>query len=244
MPVALRAYLRFVAPLALLSAIVFAPYLWLAWHTPVPPDAAAVRTILKLLWGSLAYVGVAQLLLVGAATPITRDPRLGQGRALVAGARQLLRAAVPCAVALCAVIAGSLALAVPGLALLVLFSLTATSTEPGLPAPLLDSALVVKRHGRRVVGTLVAIGLVDAAIALACQRFAIVSPAKKAITAEELAAVRWVVRCVALGFALLSPLAACALAAIRATDTRPDAAPAPGAPPSATSGPPPEATPR
>ena len=53
---ALRAYLRFLAPLALLSAAVFAPYLWLAWHTPAPTDPAGIRAIVKLAWLSLAYV--------------------------------------------------------------------------------------------------------------------------------------------------------------------------------------------
>lgn len=238
MPLALRAYLRFVGPLVLLSAVVFAPYLWLAWHTAVPADGVGVRAIVKLAYLSLAYVGAAQLLLVGAATPITRAPRLGQLRALAAGARQLVRAAVPCAIAICAVIAGGLALALPGLALLVLFSLTATSEAAGLPAPLVDSALVVRRHGRRVVITLLAIALVDAAVIFACQHLAIVSPAKKPITPAELALVPRVVHLFALGFALLSPLAGCALAAIRVSDTPPDASPAPEAPPAATADPP------
>ena len=244
MPLALRAYLRYLAPLALLSAVIFAPYLWLAWHTPVPPDGTAVHAIAKLAWLSLAYVGAAQLLLVGAATPITREPRLTQVRALTAGARQLVRAAVPCAIAMCAVIAGGLALALPGLALLALFSLTATSEAPGLPAPLVESALVVRRQWRRVVPTLVAIAVVDAGIVFACQHFLIVSPAKKPITPAELAMVPRVVHLVALGFALLSPLAACLLAAIRASDTRPDVAPDPEAEPSTTSEPPEEAEPR
>ena len=125
-----------------------------------------------------------------------------------------MRAAVPLAVAIAAVVAGGLALALPGLALLGLFSLTAASDEPGLPAPLLDSARVVARNWRRVAIALVAIAVADFAIVFLCQRFAIVSPQKKAITPDDLAQVARVGRLAALGFALLSPLAASALAAI------------------------------
>ncbi len=229
---------RYAAPLTLLSLVVFAPLLWIAWHTPVPADVAAIRGIVKLAWLSLAYVGCAQLLLVGAAAAVVREPRLSQRRALAAGARQLVRAAAPVAIAIAAIIAGGLALAVPGLALLGLLSLTAASDEPGLPAPLLDSARIVARHWRRVAITLVAIGLCDFAIVFVCQRFAIVSPQKKAITAEDYLQVARVVRFASLGFALLSPLAAAALAAIRVSDTRRGASPGPAAPPGETSAPP------
>ena len=235
----MRAYPRYLAPLTLLALVVFAPYLWLAFRTPVPADAAAVREIVKLAWLSLAYVVGAQLLLSGAATPMAmRD--LSQLGALVAGARQLARAAVPCAIAFAAVIAGGLALALPGLALFVLFSLTATSEVIGLPGPLLDSALVVRRHWRRVLLTLLAIGLGDAALIYLVQHFAIGLPNKPA----DYAAVRRVVRLVAVGTAVVSPIAAAALAAIRASDTGRGAAPAPAAAPSAMSDSPPAALPR
>ncbi len=233
MPV--RVYLRTLAPLTLLSFAVFAPYLWVAWHTPVPADVAAVRGVVKLAWISLAYVGCAQLLLVGA---VPRVPGLSQGRALAIGARQLVRAAVPMALALGAIVAGGLALALPGIALLGLFSLTAASDEPGFPAPLLDSARVVTRHWRRVAITLVAIGAVDFAIVFCCQKFLIISPQKKAITPQDLAMVARVVRFAALGFAIVSPVAACALAAIRASDSARDSSPAPAAPPEEPASPP------
>jgi hypothetical protein len=210
MVAAVKATLHFIAPLALLSLAVFAPYLWVAWHTLVPTDPAALRPLFKAAWASLAFVGIAQLFLVGAAAGVARGTT--QLRALACGARQLVRGAVPLAIALLAVIVGALALVLPGLALLALFSLAAGSDAPGLPAPLLESAEIVRRHWKRVAITLVAIAAVDGGLVYLFQIHVLA------------------LRYAALAIACVSPFAAAALSAIGKPS---DASPAPAATPAA-----------
>jgi len=95
---------------------------------------------------------------------------LGQANALGRGARNLVRALVPCAVALTAIALGGVALVVPGVLLLGLFALTGASdrlAEP-LPAALLDSVAVVRMHAKQVaivVALMIAADLAIAAIA-------------------------------------------------------------------------------
>ena len=228
-------FARYAAPLVLLSLVVFVPYLWIAWHVPRPGDAAGVRAVAKHAWLMLAYVAVAQLWLVGAAAAVLGRTQL---RALGAGARQLVRAALPLGLALLAIVAGSLALVLPGLALLALFSLVAACEAPGLPGPLLESAERVRGAWQRVLPTLVAIAVADTGLTYAAIHFGFPNAAAKGLTADQLAMATWVLRGQSFALALLSPIAAAALAAIYVpkpvvtpvpSDTPPDEAPAPPA---------------
>ncbi len=132
-----RTYLRYLVPVTLLSALAFAPLLWLVMRVPVPADALQAKGVLRTTW-LLAGLGLVPLLvLVGAVSPAVRSVALGrptsQRAALTDGVIAFLRAVVPCAVAVIAIGVGSLALAFPGLLLLVLLTLTGATAAPGRP---------------------------------------------------------------------------------------------------------------
>jgi hypothetical protein len=216
---ALRTLWRYPLPLAVASVIVLSPLVWIALRVPAPPNTAGARATLVLAWLVAGTGFTLQLLLVAAAAPLARSlvagAPLSQPRALAASLVQLLRMLVPCAVALATVAIGGLALVVPGLVLLVLLSLTGASTACGLPGPLVDSIAVVRANLRGVVIAVAAILLLDLAIALAAQ-LAVAAPLVRKMKPPQLATYRDVVRVVVLGVAIVSPVGACILAAIRA----------------------------
>jgi hypothetical protein len=158
------------------------------------------------------------VLLVAGVTPavrgMTRGTPLSQWRALVDGARNLVRALVPWLIVVAAIALGELALVVPGLLLAVLLSLTGASERLDQPPPaaLVDSVEVVRRSFGRVALLFVGIMLVNLAIALALQ-MALVPHIAKKVAAAKLLPVRTFVRTLPAAIAVISPLLACALAA-------------------------------
>jgi hypothetical protein len=154
---------------------------------------------------------------VAAAAPLVRSidaaEPLSQLRALWAGLRGLVRGALPIAAAVAAILLGSLALAVPGVLLLVLLSLTGASDairEP-LPAPLLDSIAVVRANWKRVAMTLAAIVVAGFIVTFVVQSI-YVPPIKSKVAPIKLVPIRTFLRVVGISLAAMSPLAACLIA--------------------------------
>jgi hypothetical protein len=210
-------WLRYLIPLTLLSAIALAPAIVIALRVRAPLDQAGANAAVIAGWEMLAIAWFAQLVLVGGAAAVTRaqPPQLSQLGALRGGLVQLVRAIVPCLAAAVAIAIGSLALAVPGLALLVLLALTGASRERGLPAPLVDSIAVARQQLPAVALTVTAMLALDAAIGLAAYRLFVV-PLPRQPSPAQLAAVRHFVHAIAIALVVVSPLPATVLATIRA----------------------------
>jgi hypothetical protein len=148
-------------------------------------------------------------------SPATRRP--SQLGALGAGTAQLARAALPCLAAAAAIAIGSLALAVPGLLLLVLLSLTGASAERrpgGVVAALRDGLAAARAHLPTVAITVVAMLALDAAIAIVATRM-FGAPLPRRPSPQQLATAHHLVHAIALGLVVLSPLPATVLATIR-----------------------------
>jgi hypothetical protein len=217
---ALRTWLRYLVPLTLLSAIALSPLLYLAMTARIPADATAAAALRRLSWELVALAIVPQLVLVGAAAPITRN-RPSQLRALASGLTGLLAALLPCIAAVAAIALGILALVVPGLILLPLLALTGASTERGIRARLLDSITIARRNLRPVVLTVLALLAVDVAIGVfAHLQFSV--PFPKRPSPAQLTAARHVIQSIAVALVVVSPLLATVLAMIRrSSDSRP-----------------------
>jgi hypothetical protein len=209
---AIRSWLHHLVPLTLLSALALSPLVAIAARVRPPADPAGSRAAIQLGWTLLAVAWLGQFLLVGGAAAMLTEPA-SQLRAFTRGLLQLVRAVVPCLVAVLAVAIGSLALVLPGLALLVLLSLTAASRDRGLPAPLLDSISAARRRLPAVALAVLALFAIDAAIGLIAHRAFIMPLAGKPAPAQ-LAAVRNFVRAIVLALVVLSPLPATVLAAL------------------------------
>lgn len=211
-----RTWLRYLAPLVVLSALAFAPLVLVALRLPAPRDAAHARTVVRTLY-ALAGAGVGSLLvLVGGVAPLVRaldaGRPLSQVRAVAAGIAGLARAILPCALAIVVVALGGLALVVPGLVLLVLVSLTGASTAPTATLRLHDSIAAVRpRLG--VVALVLVVTLAATAIAIVLAQRGLVPVPKKPPPAQ-LAAYRDLVRVIVLGFAIAAPVPAVLLAAL------------------------------
>jgi hypothetical protein len=215
---ALRTYVRYVVPLTLLSALVFAPLLWFILRLPVPGDAALAKKLYVVAWGVAASAWIAQYVLVGGVAPAARGLAMGkplsQLRALRDGCAGLGRVLLPCLVAVAAIAVGGLALVVPGVVLVVLLALTGASEARGMPAPLLDSIAVARANLKTVVLVVVAIVVVDLALA-GVAYLVLFEPLAKKPTPAQLEASRWVARSIAAGLVVISPLLASVLAAVR-----------------------------
>lgn len=218
MPLALRAWLRYLVPLTLLATITCAPLLYIALHAHAPKDIHSARVLVRIPWLLASFAWITQLWLLAAAAPLVRSVAdanpLSQLRALIAGLRGLVRGALPIAAAIAAILLGGLALAVPGVLLLVLLSLTGASDqirEP-LPAPLLDSIAAVRASWRRVVITLAAIIVVGLVVTFILQKH-YVPPIRSKVPPSKLIGIRTFLRVVGLSLTAMSPLAACLLAA-------------------------------
>lgn len=210
---ALQLWLSHVIPLTVVSAVALLPQIVIALAARPPSDPAGARSLIALGWTLIATAWPAQLALAGGASAMAAAP--SQARALGAGLAQLIRAVVPCLIAGLAIAIGCLALAIPGLILLALLALTATSRERGLPAPLLDSIAAVRPQLAAVAITVAAMFAIDAAIGLVALR-ALLAPLPAKPTPAQLAGVRELVRGAAAALVVLSPLPACALARLRA----------------------------
>ena len=210
---ALGTWLRYVVPLTLLSAIALSPVIAAALRTRAPVDPAGAKAVLALGWVMIALAWFGQLVLAGGAAAITRD-RPSQLRALGAGFVQLVRAIVPCRAAATAIAIGGLALAVPGLVLIVLLALTGASPVRGVAASLADSIAVARKHLPTVAFATAAMIAIDVAIGLVAQR-AFAAPLPRPPAPAQLAQYRHFVRVIALALVLASPLPATLLATIR-----------------------------
>ena len=213
LPSAVASWLRYIAPLTALSALVLSPLLLAALRTRAPHDQPGANTILALGWTMLATAWLGQLVLVGGASAMTRG-RPSQLRAFGGGLVQLVRAIIPCVLAAASIAIGGLALAVPGVALLVLLSLTGASRERGARARLADSIAVARKHLPAVALVVAGMLAIDAAIGLVAYRM-LVAPRPPHPTPAQLTAARDFVRAIAIGLVLASPLPATMLATIR-----------------------------
>lgn len=223
MSLALRTYARYAAPLTLLSLAIYAPLLWYALISPTPAELGPAWRMVMIAWGVAATAWIAQYMLVGGAAPLARSIADGAPLAQLAGARAavrgLVRAVLPVLLVVAAIAMGSIALAIPGLVLGVLLSLTGASTRGGLAEPMLDSVARVRAHKKPAIVAVIAILAVDFAI-VTLPFVIMLGPLSPRPTSEELAAAQLILRIVAIGIPLVTPLAACVLAAV-ATAARP-----------------------
>lgn len=217
-----RTYLRYAVVVTLLSLVAFAPLLWLAMKLPIPADLAGAKGVVRTAWLLVGLGLVPLLVLVGGVTPavrsIVRGTPASQLAAFGAGLAGLVRAVIPCAVAMIAVLVGGLALVVPGLLLLVLLSLTGAMAGPGrsVPAPLIDS--VAAARARMPAVTVILLCSIAAALGgvfLLSRGLPI--PLPKQPTIEMFANFRLFARWAVAGVALGAPIPAIALAVLATT---------------------------
>jgi hypothetical protein len=221
---AMRTWLRYLGPFAVLAVLAATPVLGITYKLMPELDAAHARARLVLGAALVVAAWIVQLALVAAVSPAVRGIACGapiaQRRAIVDGAGALVRAIVPTAVVIAAILLGGLALVVPGLVLLVLLSLTGASerlAEP-LPAALTDSVEIVRGMFWRVALVVALAIVVDLAIADGGQ-LSLLGAVSKKPTPVQLAAAR-LSKVVPLALAAVSPLVACALAACHARRKR------------------------
>jgi hypothetical protein len=215
---ALRTLVRYVVPLAMLSVLVCAPLLAIAFRSPWPHNLPAANLALGRAFAIAGTAWMVTLVLVAAAAPLARSVAAGaplsQPRALVAAFASTVRMALPCLAAIAAVVVGGLALVVPALALLVLLSLTGASESRGMPAPLTDSVAAVRARWRPIAAIIAIMLVVDIALAFAAWKLFTVPFAKK-LTPAQWATYGNVARVVALGVLATAPVFATLLAAAR-----------------------------
>lgn len=220
-----RTWLRFVAPIAVLTAIVWAPIGHIAFHVMTPANAAQSRVVLRVGWLVAGSATIALLVLVGAVAPVVRAIARGEQRSQVAmlraGLAALVRAIVPATIVMFAVAIGALALAVPGVLLYVLLVLAPASDAEGVRARIADSVAVVRREWR-VVALVLGVAFAAIAATVLAQQLALPMPLPKKPTAAQLIAFPALVRTASLACAIVLPLAAVTLAAVhaRASSTR------------------------
>ena len=223
-----RTYLRYAIPLTLLSALAFAPLLYLAWKVRIPPDVAHAKGVVRTTWLLAGMSIVPLLVLVGGVTPAVRSivhrTPASQLSALRLGIAGLVRAAVPCLLAIVAILIGSLALLIPGLVLLVLLSLSgATADGEGDLRTRLTAGVSAARASPAAVTAIlvVSIGIMIGAVYFLQRGLPI--PLPKQPPPQLLATFQLFARYAIIGIAIAAPLPAIALAAIAAR-VRPSAA--------------------
>lgn len=221
---ALRTWMRYLVPLAVVSLVALAPLWYLALAMPVPADAAGAKRAIVIAIVVAAGGWCWQLWLVGAAAPLTRAVASGESVAQLRATRMalagLVRAALPWVCSLAAMFGGMLALVVPGLVASVLFSLAGASTAAGLPAPLVDSAAIVRRHLRATVPILAGSALLVGGLVVA-SKLALAPRLPKKLDARLLEGYRDAARAVAIGVAIVAPLVATLLAALHTRASEP-----------------------
>ncbi len=209
---------RYLAPIAVLSAIAMAPIALVAFGVAVPANAKQAGIVLRVAWLCAASGMIAVLVLVGALAPILRSERVSQLVAFARGARGMMRAIVPALVVLCAVAMGLVALAVPGLLLYVLFVLAPASEANGVAAKLADSVALVRRRWRAIAIVIAATVIALAAI-VAVQQLLLPIPLGKSPTRAQLVLFPQMVRLTAIAMVGIVPCAAMALASLQASVT-------------------------
>ena len=217
MRLAARCYARYVLPLTLLSTVMFAPLLAYGLLSKVPTELGPGWRMVMVSWGAVATAWIVQYLLVGGAAPLARSIAAGKPLSQLAALRVaihgVVRAVLPILIVVAAVALGSLALAIPGLVLGVLLSLTGASTRGGLSEPLLESVELVRKHLKLAIFAVVAILAVDFAI-VALPFVITLGPLSPRPSPEELATARRILQITAIGLSIVTPMAACVLASI------------------------------
>ncbi len=183
------------------------------------PDAAKiaagdVRVQLRVDWIVAGVTWMFQLVLAGGAAALAREKPTRLPRAFVVGVAGTLRAIVPCAVAIAAIVLGGAALVVPGIVLAVLLAFTgaAAGASPGTsPAEALDTSVSTARANWRDAAVAVAaIVAADVAIAVVAQLVLVHAGAPKL----QLEQARDATRVVVLAYTFASPFAASVLASV------------------------------
>jgi hypothetical protein len=216
-PLALRAWLRYLIPLTLLALVACAPMLWIAWRWPAPADVQHARLQMRVTYALASTAWIWQLWLVAGVAPaiqrLADGQPISQARALTGGLRGLATKLVPVVITVFAISMGSLALVVPGALLLVLLSTTcATATHA-------EAIAVGRANMKRLAIILAAVIAGALIIALVCQ-VAIVPAIGKKVAASKLLPIRTFTRTLALALTAYSPIAACAIAAVTARRAR------------------------
>ena len=214
-----RTYLRYVIPVTVLSAIAFSPLLYLAMRVPVPGDANQVNGVVRTAWLLAGLSLVPLLILVGGVAPAVRSIASGapasQLAALRDGAVSLVRAVLPVGFAVLAMLMGSLALAVPGIALFVLLSLTGATGAPDRDLAARLAASVSAARANLIAVALVLVSAIAITIvALVFLQRGLPMPLPKPVKPELLATFRLFARYAMAGIVLVAPLPAIALAAL------------------------------
>lgn len=210
--------LRYLAPIAVLSAIAMAPIAFVVFGVAVPANAKQASIVLRVAWLCAASGMIALLVLVGALAPILRGERVSQIVALARGARGMMRAIVPAIVVLCAVAMGLVALVVPGLLLYGLFVLAPASEANGVAAKLADSVALVRRRWR-TIAIVIAVTVIALAAVVAVQQLLLPIPLGKSPTRAQLVLFPQMVRFTGIAMVGIVPCAAMTLAAIHASVT-------------------------
>jgi hypothetical protein len=233
---ALRTWLRYFAPLIVVSAVALTPVALVGAQIAVPADAAAAKATIKVGYELAILAWFCQLVLVAGAAVAVRAVAASESptqlQVLGRGLRGMARALVPCAVAACAIGLGGLALVIPGVMLMVLFVLTGASTELAapLPAPLIDAAAVARRSLGLVIACVASMLLIEVGFAASFHVLVALLPAKP--SRFDLADLRSALRYAVVTRVIASSLIAVHVAAAYAKATR-RAGPAPAVPPPA-----------
>lgn len=214
-----RTYLRYLIPVTVLSAIAFSPLLYLAMRVPVPGDAGQVNGVVRTAWLLAGLSIVPLLILVGGVAPAVRAIASGaptsQLAALRDGAVSLVRAVLPVGFAVLAMLMGSLALALPGIALFVLLSLTGATGAPDRDlAARLAASVSAARANLLAVALVLLAAVAITIVALGFLQRGLPMPLPKAPKPELLATFRLFARYAIAGVTLVAPLPAIALAAL------------------------------
>ena len=217
MPLALRAWLRYLVPLTLLAFIACVPLLWIATLFPPPADVQHARIEMRVTWALAATAWIWQLWLVAGAAPAVQSladgAPLSQLRALTRGLCQMATKFLPVVIAIFAIVLGSVALVVPGVLLLVLLSTT------GATASHTEAIAVGRANLKKLAWTVATVIAGALVIALACQLAIVPAIAKKA-PVSKLLPIRTFTRVLALALTAYAPIAASALAAVTARRAR------------------------
>jgi hypothetical protein len=181
---------------------------------PAKIAAADVRAQLRVDWIVAGVAWLLQLVLAGGAAALAHEKPARLPRAFVAGFAGTLRAIVPCAIAIAAIVLGGAALVVPGILLAVLLAFTgaaAGASPDASPAEALDASVATARANWRDAAVAVAaIVAADVAIAVVAQLVLVHAGAPKL----QLEQARDATRVVVLAYAFASPFAASLLAGV------------------------------
>jgi hypothetical protein len=205
-----KLHAKYAGPIAVATIVALAP-VWLLAMRATPPQAAdQLGSADRLCWLMVALSVVGTFALVGgvAATRTTRSQLTAVGDALLG----MLRAIVPCLLAVLAIVLGTLALVVPGIVLIALLAGTGAHAGEDVPATtVLTKAIAAARPRVFVIGA-IAVGMIalDIGLVYLLHHFIVVLPAKP--KPEQLVVTVTFVRAVATVLVGTSPLFATALA--------------------------------